>query len=330
MMNLSKSLDSRSFYFTIDAARLFAPRTDNMMMMFFSMNFIMLFSMLREHWMNNIKEFKQIKNTIDCHSVHTKGFLDNFVWRKNTGMSSNNIRDVFTRRCYFLFFVRKDIENPLWVMFCIHINCNSIASILRNSVAHVNGYHGDKLRYTCKKDILRSYITIQNSMKSFVIGIIAILAVGGIFFFYFSRLPVGEQETQQKTDDHPSAVGQLPAEDEIPATEETTAPPEIVVEDQAYTNGGITIQSVNTQEDIWLVAYDDDMGKPGRIIGQVTLSPGSWSDVAFPLYESFVTDPIYIAVHKDAGASGTFEFPGADVALSIDGVVVVKTVHVTK
>ena len=167
-------------------------------------------------------------------------------------------------------------------------------------------------------------------MKSFLIGIIAILVLGGTFFFFFMR----ENETPtiapgQNTPEQ-TYLRQQPMEDELPATEETTAPPTIIVEDQAYELGGITIQSVNTNEDLWLVAYDDDGGKPGRIIGQVRLSPGSWSDVAFPLSEQFVTDKIYIAVHKDAGESGTFEFPGADVALTVDGVVVVKTVHVTK
>ena len=167
-------------------------------------------------------------------------------------------------------------------------------------------------------------------MKSFLIGIIAILVLGGTFFFFFTH----ENETPtiapgQNTPEQ-TYLGQQPMEDELPATEETTAPPTIVVEDQAYADGGITITSVNNDENLWLVAYDDDGGKPGRIIGQVRLSPGSWSDVAFPLSEQFVTDKIYIAVHKDAGESGTFEFPGADVALTVDGVVVVKTVNVTK
>ncbi|OIO19757.1 MAG: hypothetical protein CO029_04785 [Candidatus Magasanikbacteria bacterium CG_4_9_14_0_2_um_filter_41_10] len=166
-------------------------------------------------------------------------------------------------------------------------------------------------------------------MKSFIIGIVAIFILGGISFFFFTRPSAVEQENQQKTYEQPAYSGQLPTEDEIPATEETTAPPEIIVADQTYTDGGIVIQSVNTQEDIWLVAYDDDMGKPGRIIGQVKLSAGSWSDVALLIYKPFLTNKIYIVAHKDVGESGTFEFPGADVALSIDGVVVVKTMRVT-
>lgn len=167
-------------------------------------------------------------------------------------------------------------------------------------------------------------------MKSFLIGIGLIILLGGAYliFWYTKSDTSPEQTTPEKN--IPTYTGQQPMEDEIPATEETTDAPTIVVEDQAYENSGITIKSVNTNEDIWLVGYDDDNGKPGRIIGQVRLSPGNWSDVAFPMYESFVTDPIYIAVHKDAGESGTFEFPGADVALTVDGVVVVKTVHVTK
>ena len=163
-------------------------------------------------------------------------------------------------------------------------------------------------------------------MKTFFIGSIGVILLGiGIFFFlsntHTTSPPPGVsmQQTQINTP-------QLPP-DEIPATEETTAPPEIIVQDQAYQDSGITIQSVQTEEDIWLVAYDDDNDKPGRIIGQVRLSPGTWSDVAFPISEQFLTKKIYIVVHKDVGQPNVFEFPGADVALSMNGVVLVKTVH---
>ena len=80
MVNLIKPLHSLSLYFAINTTCLFTSSADNMVMMLFSMYFVVLFSMLCENGMNDIEEFKKIKNTIDRDPVHIRGLNNNFVW----------------------------------------------------------------------------------------------------------------------------------------------------------------------------------------------------------------------------------------------------------
>jgi len=111
---LSKPFCFFSFFCAVDTTRLLATCADDMVMMCFTMNFVMLFTMLCKHGMDNIEKFKQIENTIDRDSIHAHCFLNHFIWRKQGDSQS-------TQKYIFLSY-----------------NCNSIAYNVRNSVAFVN------------------------------------------------------------------------------------------------------------------------------------------------------------------------------------------------
>lgn len=117
---LSKPFCFFSFFCAVDTTRLLATCADDMVMMCFTMNFVMLFTMLCKHGMDNIEKFKQIENTIDRDSIHAHCFLNHFIWRKHAFLRGDDMCNTNTRRGYLLFFVFKEIHNPLRSIFFYH------------------------------------------------------------------------------------------------------------------------------------------------------------------------------------------------------------------
>jgi predicted lipoprotein with Yx(FWY)xxD motif len=103
------------------------------------------------------------------------------------------------------------------------------------------------------------------------------------------------------------------------AAEET---PYVKVADQAIVNDTVTVAEVLSKGPGWIVIHADKNGAPGPVLGYAALKDGENTNVAVKLAAEGRTETLYAMLHTDAGAVGTYEFPGADGPVSVDGKVV--------
>jgi LPXTG-motif cell wall-anchored protein len=104
----------------------------------------------------------------------------------------------------------------------------------------------------------------------------------------------------------------------------------VVANDQPIVNGGITVADVIASQDGWIVAHLDEGGKPGKVIGNTAVKKGDNKNVAIKLSEDVpVGGKLWPMLHIDAGVIGTYEFPGADAPVIVDGNIIMKQITVT-
>jgi len=97
----------------------------------------------------------------------------------------------------------------------------------------------------------------------------------------------------------------------------------VTVEDQEVMDGTVTVAKVVSEGPGWIVIHADDDG-PGPVIGQAAVSAGENSDVQVEIDTDAATETLYAMLHVDAGEEGTYEFPGDDAPVTVDGEIVVK------
>ena len=114
---------------------------------------------------------------------------------------------------------------------------------------------------------------------------------------------------------------------ETPTTAAVT--PSVTVADQAVQNGTVTIAKVVSSGPGWLVVHADNNGAPGTVIGHTAVKDGENDNVVVQIDMAKATPVLYAMLHKDAGTVGTYEFPGADVPVMVDGKVVTPSFNVT-
>jgi LPXTG-motif cell wall-anchored protein len=109
------------------------------------------------------------------------------------------------------------------------------------------------------------------------------------------------------------------------------ATPAVTVADQALQNQSITVANVTAAQDGWIVAHLDEGGAPGKVLGQTAVKAGDNANVAIQLSENVPAGgKLWPMLHVDAGAVGTYEFPGADVPVKdAAGNIVMKQISVT-
>src|SRR5689334_6373779 len=102
------------------------------------------------------------------------------------------------------------------------------------------------------------------------------------------------------------------------------------VDDQAIKNGGITVAEIYASQDGWIVAHLDEGGKPGKVIGHTAVKKGESNNVVIALSENVPAGgKLWPMLHIDAGTIGTYEFPGPDAPVVVDGNIVMKQISVT-
>lgn len=102
------------------------------------------------------------------------------------------------------------------------------------------------------------------------------------------------------------------------------------VSDQPLAEGGITVAKVTAGQDGWIVAHLDEADKPGKVLGQTAVKAGDNNNVKIALSESVpVGGKLWPMLHIDAGAVGTYEFPGPDAPVIIGGNIIMKQISVT-
>jgi len=110
----------------------------------------------------------------------------------------------------------------------------------------------------------------------------------------------------------------LPTEEE--AMEQMA--PSVTVSDQDASGGTVTIEKVVADQSGWLVIHTTRNGAPGPVIGQSPVSEGSNENVEVAIDLNLATQQLFAMLHLDEGTEGEYEFPGDDVPVFVDDVIV--------
>ncbi len=134
-------------------------------------------------------------------------------------------------------------------------------------------------------------------------------ATGWVFAQFLSNVPAGLEPA--------------PAAEEAPV-------PSITPADQAIgADGSVVVPQIVADQSGWVVIHRDDGGSVGAVIGHAAVAAGTSNDVAVTVDTAQVTERLYAMLHVDAGQAGAYEFPGADVPVTVDDGVVVNPFTVT-
>jgi len=105
--------------------------------------------------------------------------------------------------------------------------------------------------------------------------------------------------------------------------------PRIQVTNQSALDGTVTITYVDALEQGWLAINADKEGAPGIVIGYSPVAPGVNMNVVVTLDLLHATPRLWAILHVDRGQVGTWEFPGPDVPVQVDGKTVMSSFNVT-
>ena len=115
----------------------------------------------------------------------------------------------------------------------------------------------------------------------------------------------------------------------VPVAAQDATTPTIEVSNQAFEDGMVTIDRVVSDGPGWVVIHADDNGSPGQVLGQSAVTDGENTDVQVEVDTDGATETLHAMLHADLGVEGTFEFPGADTPVQVDGQVVLASFTVT-
>jgi LPXTG-motif cell wall-anchored protein len=105
--------------------------------------------------------------------------------------------------------------------------------------------------------------------------------------------------------------------------------PSVTVSDQAIEDGTVTVDTVVSDGPGWMVIHADQDGAPGPVIGWAAVEDGENMDVVVEIDTEAATDTLWAMLHIDAGEVGTYEFPGADGPVPVEGEVLVEPFAIT-
>jgi hypothetical protein len=105
--------------------------------------------------------------------------------------------------------------------------------------------------------------------------------------------------------------------------------PSVSVIDQAIQNNTVTVEKVTAAEPGWIVIHADSAGKPGADIGHAAVQTGDNNNVMVTIDPTKATPILYAMLHVDKGITNTYEFPGPDVPVQVNGQVVSVPFRVT-
>ena len=110
--------------------------------------------------------------------------------------------------------------------------------------------------------------------------------------------------------------------------------PALTAADQALgADNSVMVSSVTAAQDGWLVVHesqaDGTIVLPG-IIGKTQVKAGETKNVMIKLDKTITTPAkLWPMLHIDAGQIGTYEFPGADTPVTVNGQIVMQPISVT-
>ncbi len=118
-----------------------------------------------------------------------------------------------------------------------------------------------------------------------------------------------------QAEDEPLMAGGEP----VVAEFSVTYPPDIFVLDQPLVNSMFEVERVISNGPGWLVAYYDDEGEPGLIIGSAPLEDGLNERVMVEVLESAATPILHLRLHEDSEPGDDFDFPRVDQPILYEG-----------
>lgn len=95
-------------------------------------------------------------------------------------------------------------------------------------------------------------------------------------------------------------------------------PPHVQVSEQGVVDGRVNIVRAIAPGPAWVVIHADADGRPGPVIGHAALEEGENLDVVVEVDVDAVTPLLHAMIHVDEGEVGVYEFPGADMPLTLD------------
>ena len=94
-------------------------------------------------------------------------------------------------------------------------------------------------------------------------------------------------------------------------------------------DNAVTVPEVVAAQPGWIVIHADNNGAPGAVIGHAAVPAGINEDVVVTIDMKMATETLYAMLHDDTANLGTYEFPGADPPVTVDGDVVVRPFTLT-
>lgn len=114
------------------------------------------------------------------------------------------------------------------------------------------------------------------------------------------------------------------------ASTAATVAPSVTVGDQESDGTTVTVAQVTAAEQGWLVIHANADGKPGPVLGQVSIPAGTTDNVVVTLDTPLSgTEPVWAMLHVDGGVVGTYEFPGADSPVMVNDAITMASLMVT-
>lgn len=98
----------------------------------------------------------------------------------------------------------------------------------------------------------------------------------------------------------------------VAETQKNSLNSRIIVQDQELIESSFVINKIKVLVLGWIVIHNDENGKPGLIIGKLSMKPGDYSNIKILVDYTHGTSKLYAMLHDDKGVLGVFEYPGAD------------------
>ncbi len=105
--------------------------------------------------------------------------------------------------------------------------------------------------------------------------------------------------------------------------------PSVTVSDQPITNDTVTVDKVVSNGPGWIAIHADKNGAPGPVLGYSAVKDGENDNVVVKLATEGRTPTLYAMLHTDVGVVGTYEFPGPDIPVTVNGAVVTPAFKAT-
>lgn len=100
--------------------------------------------------------------------------------------------------------------------------------------------------------------------------------------------------------------------------------PFILVEYQGTQYGSISVKQVNAKAKGWIVIHRVENGKPGAVAGYAAVKEGENKNIVVNLTGIDKNQDLIAVLHVDAGRRDIFEYPGADVPVTVNGQTVMR------
>lgn len=122
--------------------------------------------------------------------------------------------------------------------------------------------------------------------------------------------------------DAPVKDGEMVAMQAFSQVDAMMSVPAVVANEQSVVDGTVTIASAYMSIPGWLAIHIEADGKPGPVIGYVALPAGESKDIKVTVDATQVTPKLFAMLHIDEVVTGTYEFPGVDVPVKEDEMIV--------